>query len=95
MYVHTEIKFGVAAWLWCACFELGNMGSNSWSRSGFILLDGHCCYVWDVSAFTAIVFQVSLVETTIDKVSCTAVLVVPTDRNSPGRYGNYSIHCAS
>lgn len=44
------------------------MGSNSWSRSGFILLDGHCCYVWDVSAFTAIVFEVSLVETTVDKV---------------------------
>lgn len=48
-----------------------------------------------LSVFTAIVSQVSLVETTVDKVTCAAVPVHPTYRYSPGRYGNYSIHSAS
>lgn len=44
-----------------------------------------------LSVCAAIVSQVSLVETTADKVTCAAVLVHPTYRYSPGRYGNYSI----
>lgn len=48
-----------------------------------------------LAAFTAIVPQVSLVETAVDKVTSSAMLGHPTQRHSPGRYGNYSIHSAS
>lgn len=48
-----------------------------------------------LSVFTAIVSQVGLVETTVDKVTCAAVPVHPVYRYSPGRYGNYSVHFAS
>lgn len=86
------MKAGGAAWLWCACLELGNVGSNSsckewlcvarWSldtavRSRISVLRTLLLCLGYLSAFSAIVAQVSLVETAVDKVTSSAVLGTP------------------